>query len=105
MEILDQATNQDKASKIYDIFITTLVLCNILSVVLESVSSIQAEYGQYFDLFEFWSVMFFTLEYVLRFWTNGAKYSEYNQTWQGRREYIFGFYGLVDLLAILPFYL
>jgi len=49
--------------------------------------------------------MFFTLEYVLRFWTNGAKYSEYNQTWQGRREYIFGFYGLVDLLAILPFYL
>ena len=105
MEILEQATDRDKASKICDVFITTLVLCNILSVILESVSSLQAVYGQYFDLFEFWSVMFFTLEYVLRFWATGAKYADHGQKWQGRREYMFGFYGVVDLLAILPFYL
>ena len=105
MEILEQATDKDRASKICDVFITTLVLCNILSVILESVSSLQAVYGQYFDLFEFWSVMFFTLEYVLRFWATGAKYADHSQKWRGRREYIFGFYGIVDLLAILPFYL
>ena len=105
MEILEQATDRDKASKICDVFITTLVLCNILSVILESVSSLQAVYGEYFDLFEFWSVMFFTLEYVLRFWATGAKYADHGQKWQGRREYMFGFYGVVDLLAILPFYL
>ena len=105
MEILEQATDKDRASKICDVFITTLVLCNILSVILESVSSLQAVYGQYFDLFEFWSVMFFTLEYVLRFWATGAKYSDHGQKWRGRREYMFGFYGVVDLLAILPFYL
>ena len=34
MEILEQATDRDKASKICDVFITTLVLCNILSVIL-----------------------------------------------------------------------
>jgi voltage-gated potassium channel len=105
MEILEQATDKDRASKICDVFITTLVLCNTLSVILESVSSLQAVYGQYFDLFEFWSVMFFTLEYVLRFWATGAKYSDHGQQWRGRREYMFGFYGVVDLLAILPFYL
>ena len=105
MEILEQATDKDRASKICDVFITTLVLCNILSVILESVSSLQAVYGEYFDLFEFWSVMFFTLEYVLRFWATGATYSDHGQKWRGRREYIFGFYGVVDLLAILPFYL
>ena len=105
MEILEQATDKDRASKICDVFITTLVLCNILSVILESVSSLQAVYGQYFALFEFWSVMFFTLEYVLRFWATGAKYADHGQKWQGRREYMFGFYGVVDLLAILPFYL
>ncbi|MDG2365222.1 MAG: ion transporter [Methylococcaceae bacterium] len=105
MEILEQATDKDRASKICDFFITTLVLCNILSVILESVSSLQAVYGQYFDLFEFWSVMFFTLEYVLRFWATGATYSDHGQKWRGRREYMFGFYGVVDLLAILPFYL
>jgi len=105
MEILEQATDKDRASKICDVFITTLVLCNILSVILESVSSLQAVYGQYFDLFEFWSVMFFTLEYVLRFWATGATYSDHGQKWRGRREYMFGFYGVVDLLAILPFYL
>jgi voltage-gated potassium channel len=105
MEILEQATDRDNASKICDVFITTLVLCNILSVILESVSSLQAVYGEYFDLFEFWSVMFFTLEYVLRFWATGATYSDHGQKWRGRREYMFGFYGVVDLLAILPFYL
>jgi voltage-gated potassium channel len=105
MEILEQATDQDRASKTCDIFITTLVLCNILAVILESVSAIQTAYAQYFDLFEFWSVMFFTLEYILRLWANGAKYSDHGQSWRGRREYIFGFYGLIDLLAILPFYL
>lgn len=105
MEILEQATDKDRASKICDVFITTLVLCNILSVILESVSSLQAVYGEYFDLFEFWSVMFFTLEYVLRFWATGAKYADHGQKWQGRREYMFGFYGVIDLLAILPFYL
>ena len=105
MEILEQATDRDRASKICDVFITTLVLCNILAIILESVSSLQAVYGQYFDLFEFWSVMFFTLEYVLRFWATGATYSDHGQKWRGRREYIFGFYGVVDLLAILPFYL
>jgi len=105
MEILEQATDKDRASKICDVFITTLVLCNILSVILESVSSLQAVYGQYFDLFESWSVMFFTLEYVLRFWATGATYSDHGQKWRGRREYMFGFYGVVDLLAILPFYL
>ena len=105
MEILEQATDRDRASKICDVFITTLVLCNILAIILESVSSLQAVYGQYFDLFEFWSVMFFTLEYVLRFWATGATYSDHGQKWRGRREYIFGFYGVIDLLAILPFYL
>jgi len=49
--------------------------------------------------------MFFTLEYVLRFWATGAKYADHGQKWQGRREYMFGFYGVIDLLAILPFYL
>ena len=105
MEILEQATDKDRASKLCDVFITTLVLCNILAIILESVSSLQAVYGQYFDLFEFWSVMFFTLEYVLRFWATGAKYADHGQKWQGRREYMFGFYGVIDLLAILPFYL
>ena len=105
MEILEKATDRDRDSKICDVFITTLVLCNILAIILESVSSLQAVYGQYFDLFEFWSVMFFTLEYVLRFWATGAKYADHGQKWQGRREYMFGFYGVVDLLAILPFYL
>ena len=35
----------------------------------------------------------------------GAKYADHGQKWQGRREYMFGFYGVIDLLAILPFYL
>jgi len=47
--------------------------------------------------------MFFTLEYVLRIWSLGAKFSD--SAWRGRRQYIFSPFGLIDFFATMPFYL
>ena len=63
-------------------------------------------YQAFFHEFEFWSVMFFTSEYVLRSWSYGARYSaEQGGAWKGRKEYMFSFFGLVDFFATAPFYL
>jgi voltage-gated potassium channel len=49
--------------------------------------------------------MIFTLEYVLRVWSYGVKYSkEEGGSWRGRKEYIFSFYGLIDFFGTVPFY-
>jgi voltage-gated potassium channel len=73
---------------------------------MDSVHEIHESYKEFFYEFEFWSVMFFTAEYVLRSWSYGARYSaEQGGTWKGRKEYIFSFFGLVDFFATAPFYL
>ena len=104
MEILD-GSSADIYSKILEWVITVVVLTNCAAVVFDSVPEIHAEYKDFFHEFEFWSVMFFTTEYVLRSWSYGARYSpEEGGVWKGRREYILSFFGLVDFFATAPFY-
>ena len=104
MEILD-GSSADIYSKLLEWAITFVVLTNCAAVVFDSVPEIHAEYKNFFHEFEFWSVMFFTAEYVLRSWSYGARYSpEEGGAWKGRREYMLSFFGLVDFFATAPFY-
>lgn len=106
MQILDKGDENDAASLWCDRFITSLVLLNVTAVVLESVASLRDAYGPYFTLFETISLLLFTVEYLLRWWSNGARYPDIEGGGKrGRREYIFGFHGLVDFMATVPFYL
>ena len=102
MDILDGSPNY-KASWYVEWVITVVVLTNCAAVILDSIPSVHLAYKDFFHAFEFWSVMFFTLEYVLRIWSLGAKFSD--SAWRGRRQYIFSPFGLIDFFATMPFYL
>ena len=105
MRILD-GTAGNGWSKAVEWLITLVVLTNCAAVVIDSVPEIHNEYGEWFHEFEFWSVMFFSLEYVLRAWSYGARYSkEEGGAWRGRKEYMFSFFGLIDFFATAPHYL
>lgn len=105
MEILDGSAH-DRASAIAEWVITVVVLTNCAAVILDSVPEIHAEYRDIFHEFEFWSVMFFTAEYILRSWSYGARYAPAEGgAWKGRKEYMFSFFGLVDFFATAPYYL
>jgi voltage-gated potassium channel len=71
-------------------------------VILDSVPEIHAVYKDFFHELEFWSVMFFTAEYVIRVWALGA---HLEGAWKGRRGYIFSPFGLIDFFATMPHYL
>lgn len=103
-EILNSSNDGDIPSKICDITIMTLVILNVLSVIIGTVPSIKAEYGTPLRKFEFVSVILFSIEYVLRVWS--CVMSElYQGSIRGRIKYMLSFMALIDLLAILPFYL
>jgi voltage-gated potassium channel len=75
-------------------------------VILESVPSIEAQYGRSLQAFDLFSVAFFSIEYLLRIWTAAERPSQKQTTdTRQRLAYVFSFHGLVDLLAILPFFL
>ncbi len=103
-EILEGSVH-NKASRACEVFIATLVVANVLAIILESVHELHAEYEREFALFDLFSVMLFSLEYVLRVWTYGVKYrAAEGGAWRGRKEYIFSFYGFIDFFGTMPFY-
>ena len=105
MEILDGSPKY-KVSRYVEWLITLVVLVNCSAVILDSVPEIHAGYKDFFHELEFWSVMFFTVEYVLRVWSLGARFSaEEGGAWKGRRQYVFSPFGLVDFFATMPHYL
>ena len=105
MEILDGSPNQF-LSRYVEWLISTVVVINCSAVILDSVPEIHAIYKDFFHELEFWSVMFFTVEYVLRIWSLGARFKpEEGGAWRGRKGYIFSPFGLVDFFATMPHYL
>ncbi len=71
---------------------------------LEIVDDIYSEYWQLFEIGEIITVVLFSLEYVLRVWSI-VEDSRYTHPVVGRIRYMFSFMAVIDLLAILPFYL
>ena len=105
MEILD-GSPEHKSSRYVELLITVVVLVNCSAVILDSVPEIHAQYKHFFHELEFWSVMFFTAEYILRVWSLGAKYAAgEGGPWKGRRQYMFSPFGLIDFFATMPHYL
>ncbi|GAB6109051.1 ion transporter [Fusibacter bizertensis] len=104
-EIIEKAQNNDKASKYFDILILVLIILNTLSIVLESFNTLNSMYKIQFRIFEIISVIIFSIEYMLRIWTSDIGYPSSRGKIGSAIKYIFSTMALIDLLAILPFYL
>jgi voltage-gated potassium channel len=104
MEILDNGEDGDRASLWCDRVITLMIILNVIAVTLETVEWIEAMARDVLLHFERFSVAFFTVEFLLRLWSEGARFGV-GRAWQGRRAYLLSFGGIVDIVAILPFYL
>ena len=107
LRILEPATLGDRTSRIWDISLFSLVVLNLIAVALESVPTFQRNYGNWLYNFELFSVIVFSFEYIARVWSAPAKreIDLANSPLKARLRYIFSFYGLIDLVAILPFYI
>ena len=101
-EILDKARTGDAASRIFDLAMMTMIIVNILAIFIETFD-IPRSLHLFLDNFEIISVIAFTVEYILRLWVAPYQYPDL-PPWRARIKYFFTFMAIVDLLAILPFY-
>ncbi|MBO4373146.1 MAG: ion transporter, partial [Bacteroidales bacterium] len=90
--------------KYFNYFIMTLILVNVVSMILETVKSVYEPYHTYFHAFELFVIAVFTCEYIMRILTADLAFPCGNRL-KSVLKYVFSFYGLIDLLAILPFYM
>ena len=92
------------AGRIVDACIMALIVANVIAVILESVEGLYASYATLFWAFDLFSVAVFTIEYLLRLWTCTVN-PRYANPVLGRVRYAVTPLAIVDLLAILPFFL
>ncbi len=102
--ILEKATKNDLASKIFDIFIITLIILNIIFVIFGTVKSFNVKYFLFFKYFEILSIIIFTIEYILRIWSC-TENIRFKNPFLGRLRFIITPMAVIDLISILPFYL
>lgn len=93
----------DLLSNIIDGFIILLIVINIILVILDTFT-LSEDYYKISHKIEFISVIIFTLEYIVRLWTSDLKHPYINSS-KARIKYSLSFMSIIDLAAILPFYL
>jgi voltage-gated potassium channel len=82
-------------------FIYALIVLNVLTLILESYKELNDNYGLFFYSFEIFSVAIFTIEYLLRIWVSDKTKEDKKE----RLNFAFSTLGIIDLIAIIPFYL
>jgi len=103
-EVVEVAKPNDKLSQDFDMFIVTLIGLNVIALILESVKNIQALSPKLFSTFEYISVLLFSVEYIARIWSS-VENPTHKKPISGRLRFSITPLAVVDLLAILPFYL
>ncbi|HSG48772.1 MAG TPA: ion transporter [Longimicrobiales bacterium] len=78
----------------FDVVLILAILASVGAVVLESVASIRADHGPLLRQLEWFFTVLFTVEYLLRLWCVSRAFG-----------YARSFFGIIDLLAVLPTYL
>ncbi len=105
-EILEVARDEDRQSRLFDSVLVALILLNAAAFVAETVPSLAAAYGPWFSAFEVFSVCVFTVEYGLRLWTAvEVPFLSKLPPWRARLHLASKPALVIDLLAILPFFL
>lgn len=84
--------------------IVVLILLNVVAIILETVQGLTIAYGPWLEAFEIFSVAVFTVEYLARLWVVPED-PMFRGAVRGRLRWMGTPLAIVDLLAILPFYL
>lgn len=91
-QIIEETDNTP--GKIFDVFIQILIFTSVICFSLETLPNLSQEQRDILSKIEVFNIIVFTLEYFLRIFVTDKKF-----------KFIFSFYGLIDLIAIVPFYL
>lgn len=83
-----------RAGRLFDVLLLVLIVLSVLTVFLESIGRLETRFGGYFHAVEWIFTIMFTVEYLLRLWL-------VRRPWA----YATSFFGVVDLLAVVPTYI
>jgi voltage-gated potassium channel len=105
-ELLEQGPVGERRSRLVSRLIILVIIVNLVAAALETVPSLEAEYGRWLRAIEWLSLVTFSAEYLARLWV-AVEHAPFRHLppWRARLRFAASAAGLVDLLAVLPFWL
>lgn len=85
---------ETRSGQYFDLLLIVAILCSVVVLLIDTVAPVHSRFGNSLALLEWAFTLLFTLEFIARLYCS-----------PNRKAYLFSFYGIVDLLAILPTYL
>lgn len=105
-QLLEPGLDAGTPGRALNLFLILLISLNVIAIFLESVDAIYARHARAFWFFEVFSVAVFTVEYLARVWSSiDLEDARDRSPVMGRIKHMLSPIALVDLIAILPFYL
>lgn len=101
-DIIQIGNKEDIPSRAFDIFISIVIILNILAMFLETFSEL-APIFPVLKIIEYVTIIIFCIEYVLRIWTANFLFPRKNH-FRSAMRFIVSFDGIIDLFTILPFF-
>ncbi len=102
--VLDDHKSRKPLNRLFHGLLFTLIILSSFLLIIETVSSVSKAYSSYFFILEVLTMIFFSVEYLMRVYTCTELHS-YSHPLIGRIKYIFTPLMLIDILSIIPFYL
>lgn len=101
--LIDIGDVDDFWSKTYDILYTLSILINLISSIAITFDSVELQYGNILKIVEDITVIFFTVDFVLRIWTVDLQY-QCNSYGKSLAKYLISFNGIVDFMSVVPYW-
>ncbi len=101
---LETGLSQGGVSRFFTFLLIALIIANVVAVIIGTVPEIAVSWHTEFYIFELFSILIFTIEYLARAWSapENAIYNRMSD-WKARTHYVTRPSSLVDLAAIAPF--
>ncbi len=100
---VEKGAHGSKINLAFDYFIVTLIILNVIAIAIETLNGLSDQIKTILKAFEIVSVIIFSIEYILRIYVSDITYPAKNKL-ASARKFILSPFGIIDLLAILPFY-
>ena len=101
-DIIQIGNKEDLPSRAFDIFISIVIISNILVMFLETFGELAA-FRNVMKVIEYVTIIIFCIEYLLRIWTSDLLYPRKSRI-RSMVRFLLSFDGIVDLMTILPFF-
>lgn len=100
--IIQIGDKSNQLSRFFDIFITVIIVLNILTTFLQTFDELSA-FTPLFHIIECVTLAIFCMEYILRCWTADYLYPHLSKA-RARLHFILSFDGIIDILTIIPLF-